>query len=63
MSSTDVAYHDQACYLPTRLLCDVRYSRGVSAYALAMRCPVLTWRMVLPAVVVSLPLVDDPGTT
>eukprot|EP00961_Rhodomonas_salina_P149728 2015880-Rhodomonas_salina.8 len=30
------------CYPPTRAICDVGYRRLLSAYAPAMRCPVLT---------------------
>eukprot|EP00961_Rhodomonas_salina_P145034 1952229-Rhodomonas_salina.1 len=37
------------CYAPTPLLCAVPYSCSVCSYALGMRCPVLTERMLLRA--------------
>eukprot|EP00961_Rhodomonas_salina_P011680 157001-Rhodomonas_salina.1 len=47
MSGTDIAYIGST---PTHSLRDVRYYHIVrSAYALAMRCPVLTQRIALPA--------------
>eukprot|EP00961_Rhodomonas_salina_P301092 3940321-Rhodomonas_salina.8 len=43
---------DTACdlrYMPTRVLCAARtYITLLAAYELAVRCPVLTQRMVLP---------------